>query len=94
MDVDFPFDDFVLRASRGNRVAARAPPVPRLEDVARLLPQLMFSKYEYGVRDLNPTFASGPFALEVGGIRAFKTPKVKEAAIVESAREGGDESSR
>ena len=54
----------------------------------------MFSKYEYGVRDLNPTFASGPFALEVGGIRAFKTPKVKEAAIVESAREGGDESSR
>ena len=55
--------------------------------------QLMFSKYEYGVRDLNPTFASGPFALEVGGIRAFKAPKVKEAAIIKSARAAGEKAS-
>lgn len=93
VDVDFPFDDFVpvLRAEtvREGTSEYRDLKTSRVYSL-----QLMFSKYEYGVRDLNPTFASGPFALEVGGIRAFKTPKVKEAAIVESAREGGDESSR
>ena len=52
--------------------------------------QLMLSKFELGMGARNPTFASGPFALEVKRIRAYKNaddPRARKTrAVLEAAR--------
>jgi len=69
--VDVPFRKFVpvARADivRPGSSEYRSLRADRVKSV-----QIMFSKYELGMGELNPTFASGPFFLEVSAIRAYK----------------------
>ena len=96
LEVDVPFADLkpVLRADvvDENTADFRAFRKDRVKSL-----QLMLSKFELGMGARNPTFASGPFAMEVRRIRAYKNaddPRVeKTRAVLKAARgEGGGDS--
>mmetsp|Transcript_38844 Transcript_38844/g.96310 ORF Transcript_38844/g.96310 Transcript_38844/m.96310 type:complete len:341 (-) Transcript_38844:206-1228(-) len=56
--------------------------------------QLMMSKYELGMSELNPTFASGPISLEVTSIAAYKHERALVEQVLSSTgkeRGGGGE---
>lgn len=93
LEVDVPFADLkpVLRADvvDENTADFRAFRKDRVKSL-----QLMLSKFELGMGARNPTFASGPFALEVRRIRAYRNaddPRAeKTRAVLKAARgEGG-----
>ena len=46
---------------------------------------VMMSKYELGMGELNPTFASGPISLEVACIKAFKHERAMVKQVLQSA---------
>jgi len=80
IDVELPFEDFAP-AMRGNEVARGDSDYRDLRaDRVRSL-QVMLSKYGKGMGELNPTFASGPFAIEIREIAAFK----KDVALAATA---------
>ncbi len=98
LELDVPFADLkpVLRADVVDEDAAdfRAFRKDRVKSL-----QLMLSKFELGMGARNPTFASGPFALEVKRIRAYKDaddPRAEKTRAVLRAARGetkGDEGS-
>jgi hypothetical protein len=89
LEVDVPFADLkpILRADvvEENTADFRAFRKDRVKSL-----QLMLSKFELGMGKRNPTFASGPFALEVKRIRAYKNaddPQTRKArGVLEAAR--------
>ena len=88
VDVEVPFEDLVP-VLRAEAVGEGSPDARAFRRGRIFSIQLMFSKYEMGMAQLNKTFASGPFALEVASVKAFARPKVKEEAIVRAVRAAG-----
>ena len=69
--VDLPFADF-KPVRRGEAVPVGSPDRRSIRPSSVRSMQVMLSKFLYGMGDLNPTFASGPFYLEVSKVSAYK----------------------
>ena len=92
LTVDVPFDTLtpVLRADVVRPGSSDYREFKR--DTLRSI-QIMLSKYELGMNELNQTFASGPFALEIRAIRAYKQerdPRVMKGQEIVKKLEDGD----
>lgn len=87
-DAEFPFDSFtpVLRA---NAVKKGESDYRDLRQARIYSVQVMMSKYELGMSELNPTFASGPISLEVASIKAYKNQRAVVKQVLQSARGEG-----
>eukprot|EP00227_Mantoniella_beaufortii_P011188 CAMPEP_0197591252 /NCGR_PEP_ID=MMETSP1326-20131121/12969_1 /TAXON_ID=1155430 /ORGANISM="Genus nov. species nov., Strain RCC2288" /LENGTH=331 /DNA_ID=CAMNT_0043156647 /DNA_START=68 /DNA_END=1063 /DNA_ORIENTATION=+ len=88
MDVEIPFEDFtpVLRGEVVKNGESEWRDIRR-GSIYSL--QIMLSKFELGMSQLNPSFAAGPFSLEVSNIKAVKM----ERAIVSARQDAGGSSS-
>ncbi|MDA9097509.1 CIA30 family protein [bacterium] len=92
LEIDVPFTELtpVLRADVLRPDSSEWRTFRR--DQLRSL-QIMLSKYELGMKELNTTFASGPFSLELKSIRAYKEerdPIVKKGREIVKSLKSGD----
>ena len=71
LTVDVPFASF-RAVRRGEAVPEGSPDLRTLRTTSVRSMQLMLSKFTYGMGDLNPSFASGPFYLEVSKVSAYR----------------------
>ena len=69
--MDVPFTDF-QPVRRGEAVPVGSPDRRAMRTSSVRSMQLMLSKFTYGMGDLNPSFASGPFYLEVSKVSAYR----------------------
>lgn len=86
-DVEFLFEEDFVPVMRGDRVKRGESEYRDFRSNRIFSFQVMMSKYEMGMSELNPTFASGPVSLEIASITAFK----RELAVVRKADSGGAE---